>query len=104
MARGIQEQRFSAEGWDTVSKIIVPEGMLKAFAETKGEGLPAWDRHRRKLEAALRWLSENPIVPSESEACRLAMENNSDLGSAEEVIGYITGWQRRMFLGPRESE
>jgi hypothetical protein len=44
-------------------KIVVPEGMLEA---TRGACTPNHsNRTRIELEAALRWLTENPIVPTE---------------------------------------
>ena len=70
-------------------KIVVPDGMLKAAIECRNlEGI-----HKRTfeaiLEAALRWLSDNPIKPTRHQVTELM------------VIPFMfEEWQRRMFLAP----
>jgi len=91
-------------------KVLVPKGMLAAAAKASGrrddlEGHFIY----ASLEAALRWLSENPIVPSEDEmvdmrnrcSTRVVLkdpEGNAPLAKQEREL--ITAWQRRMFLAP----
>ena len=53
-------------------KYVVPEGMLDAFMGALLEGVPGGETKiytlreswRKELTAALRWLSENPIMPT----------------------------------------
>jgi hypothetical protein len=60
------------------------------------------------LEAALRWLSENPIVPTEKQERKLDdawMESKKDLASRYYKCAHATEfgaieWQRMMFLEP----
>lgn len=53
------------------------------------------------LEAALRWLSENPMVPSEHQAWEIltALPDNR-IASTAQLQTEIGEWQRRMFLAP----
>jgi hypothetical protein len=76
-----------------MKKIVIPEGMLKAAYEPFEEEYEfSWTEMytRKTLEAALRWLSENPIIPTDQKACELL--------DAYGHRGYTFGqWQRRMF-------
>lgn len=80
-------------------RIVVPEGMLEEFYRghaTCPRGKPAMEV---ALEAALRWLSENPIVPTDEQMDALTNEvpyQDSGNGSIFRVV--IDKWQRRMFL------
>lgn len=81
-------------------KIVVPEGMVQA-AEA------ACDRRngatcRQQLEAALRWLSENPIVPTDEQAKELQNRYYGDghLQQGSAFAYAAVEWQRRMFLAP----
>ncbi len=93
-------------------KIVVPEGMLKAAWHAQ---LPAdnptyeWDEgdelskksYRRVFEAALRWLLENPIVPSETDVIILAdVSLRAGDDRNKQVQDVAVEWQRRMFLAP----
>ena len=83
-------------------KIVVPEGMLQE----------ASDAHRRLgkmgaqiltvLEAALRWLSENPIVPSEEQLSELWNSGLIDWNNFKwrDIPTLWCEIQRRMFLAP----
>lgn len=81
-------------------KILVPEGMLKAAMDW------AVTNHVHGMvvvggvvEAALRWLSENPIVPSEAEMAKIMAYWRE--GHPENFYIYCSvEWQRRMFLAP----
>lgn len=85
-------------------KIVVPEGMFarahNAHCARTGT-LSDGGITQVILEAALRWLSENPIVPSEKQTDALA----SHFSSSDELFGtfarwFAVEWQRRMFLAP----
>lgn len=91
-------------------RYVVPEGMLKA-AEAASEYVsyePAAHRMRfgslvviSILEAVLRWLAENPIVPSESQAFSMAVDKDKfPFDKWEWVRWGACEWQRRMFLAP----
>jgi hypothetical protein len=81
-------------------KIKVPEGMLKALLENmggigQGEATP-----EEALEAALRWLSENPIVPNDEQSNAL-WRIICGWGKTEYptyAATIVVEWQRRMFL------
>jgi len=84
-----------------MSKIAIPKGMIEAAQI-------AWDSWCMRtngdqnillvLEAALRWLSENPIVPEPRD-----FENSKLNASGVQVaIESSVEWQRRMFLAPSE--
>ena len=80
-------------------KIAAPEGMLEAAATEARNLGSGWVQI---LEAALRWLSENPIEPTPQwihEVWR--QERNPQAGTF--ALRVIREWQRRMFLAP-ESE
>lgn len=93
-----------------MSKITVPPEMLKAAKD-------AWmicadypcdpERFRSTvlpvLEASLRWLSENPIVPSVSE-CQKMQSYLHDITADHGPQPLIAEWQRRMFLTPEVPE
>lgn len=96
-------------------KIVVPEGMLKATvvsynSKTNELGYRyVIDRYvmEAAIEAALRWLSDNPIVPTVEQGMSL-MNYLSPAGTREwnqamwiDFIGAgCAEWQRRMFLAP----
>lgn len=70
-------------------KILVPRGMLDA-------ALPYCNNQMHSaLEAALLWLSENPIVPNVKQKQQLAKDAGYDPWHAG-----IVEWQRRMFFEP----
>ena len=94
-------------------KIVVPEGMLKAAVEDAAWNGPIYGARGAigviVLEAGLRWLSENPIVPNASDTLGLLQERvQSGHLSNEEycsipsttVRAVIREWQCRMFLAP----
>ena len=88
------------------TKIQVPEGMLKAI---RGRYVGNDNCGRYILEAALCWLSENPIVPSEADVMEILQERvESHHISGKEYCAIppatvrfvIRESQRRMFLAP----
>jgi hypothetical protein len=105
----------------TEAKIKVPEGMLEAahnpcvyelmrLKPGLGIGYAAADAPCLTeviLEAALRWLSENPIVPTEERAQEMwsaKQQYEGHFASWEFVRWGACEWQRRMFLALDEDE
>ena len=76
-------------------KIVVPEGMLEAGRSAYSAYVTAGEGARRILEAALRWLSENPIVPTEEQIS--SMIGNAPFHRLSVLDGAVE-WQRRMFV------
>lgn len=87
-------------------RFAIPEGMLEAAAEKADvSGLLAIDRLEVILEAAVRWLAENPVVPTESQGRELDDAWLRNKTSPESTFSHATTfgaveWQRRMFLAP----
>ena len=108
-------------------KIVVPEGMLKvAMDATRGFTGYGYDSYSDiptsghignhatfavALEAALRWLCENPIHPSPEQWQRLFSAWNARIDASETLADSphpiedqlrftVIEWQRRMFLAP----
>jgi hypothetical protein len=81
-------------------KIQVPDGMIDAVFHSQGmtAGHPA--TVRKNLEAAMRWLSENPIVPTEQQAWSMQDEYDSVKTKCSVQFFFAVEWQRRMFLAP----
>ena len=78
-------------------KIVVPEGMLSAFKAGRGhqEFGDFTQEYRLGLEYALRWLSENPIVPTDEQTREIFG------GARQQALSEsIRIWIGRMFLGP----
>ena len=93
------------------TKIQVPVGMSEAFHKAENHEGFKWDDAvlDAMLSAALRWLSENPIVPNEADVMEILQERvRSHHISGEEYCAIppatvrfvIREWQRRMFLAP----
>jgi len=90
-----------------IEQIEVPEGMLKAFilarygshASNGDSHIPGL--HRMEIAAALLWLAENPIVPTDGQCEEMIQSyaRQGDKGSRNIAIE----WQRHMFL-KREPE
>lgn len=49
------------------------------------------------LQAAVKWLAENPIIPTHKQIQDIA---DSNIYYTEMVAKWIAEWQRRMFLAP----
>ena len=83
------------------SRIVIPDGMLKA-----AEDAVTFDASSNgiylAIEGALRWLSENPIVPTRQnlEDMRTDWEDTPEQNAEKVVLFLIYEWQRRMFLAP----
>lgn len=80
---------------ESTTKIAAPEGMLKAFREVHEKREAEYDR--KALEAALLWLSENPILPTE-EWAEYGYDGTNGKGHSATIVHLIGQWQRRMFL------
>lgn len=93
-------------------KIVVPEGMLEAAASIPAD--PWYEGNKRgeieeRLEVALRWLSENPIVPTDEQirsmsekvyGIHIAYPENPVIAEPLMALAkeYLAEFQRRMFL------
>lgn len=77
-------------------KIVVPEGMLKAAWDTEAPFLLK-SGIKSALESALRWLSENPIVPTDEQVESFSTEPMSVTAWAK---AWAAEWQRQMFVAP----
>lgn len=81
-------------------KILVPEGMLTAACTANHVGgIGGSGPLVNVLEAALLWLSENPIVPSDEQINSLFEAHKYGV-SRDAWKFYFSEWQRRMFLAP----
>ena len=91
-------------------KIVVPEGMIRAVEDRCGDLCKYGGKSQSvrfvsqtAVEAALRWLSENPILPTAEQLYStigklpVAM---CDIVWTERDRALIAEWQRRMFLAP----
>jgi len=87
-------------------KILIPEGMLQAGRAVYSGYVTAEVGARRILEAALRWLAENPQHPTDYEfgeivnACRDSIGAEAwEKGTEWMRAGMLCHeWQRRMFV------
>jgi hypothetical protein len=85
--------------------VVVPEGMLKVAMDDSGSQV----EHdgflvELALQAALCWLSENPMVPNEDQVIAILDDSkfNGCSNEAIDVAQYVSEeWQRRMFLPPK---
>jgi hypothetical protein len=82
-------------------KIKIPDGMLRA-AKSAGISQDHPECVRYQLEAALCWLTENPVVPTSEQMDEL-FEQHSWLDKDSVRFG-AREWQSRMFLDPDPSE
>lgn len=94
-----------------MSKIKVPEGMLEAAVRASGikEGYEEYavENQRRAsviLEAALLWLSENPIRMSVPMALEVLKDSRWRMMSTDpqQFAVAVQDAQRRMFLAPEQ--
>lgn len=101
-------------------KIVVPDGMLRTARNVCAQGWKRasdgqWDHDecaKNMLGAALRYLSDNPILPLEREYNDLLDKFFADcLQSGEKpymvywrFVGMLNEWQRQMFLAPEPPE
>ncbi len=83
-----------------VKRIVVPSGMVEAAMDAT---IPQahTNKERRNVylavEASLRWLSENPIIPTDEQVEEMRIK----LVPVHPHWGNIVAeWQRRMFLAP----
>jgi hypothetical protein len=82
------------------SRIVVPDGMLKAVSSQMGY-IPPPENIHRCLEAALRWLSDNPIVPTDEQVkdC-MRVGYSGGIVTPTAMCEAFAEWQRRMFCAP----
>lgn len=84
---------------------VVPEGMLKAVHDASRnfeQRLPEGFYFAPLLKAALRGLSENPIVPTDEQIDSMSrgLHWGWDSEWRTHVRDWCVEWQRRMFLAP----
>ena len=86
-------------------RYVVPEGMLTETevaivnSITSGHN-KSWEMAKVALEAALRWQSENPIVPTDEQIDGMSVGNFSHGAGRRAVKRGAVEWQRRMYLAP----
>ena len=89
-----------------MAKISVPEGMINAAISASADYLrdnQSRDVHAQVVvEAALRWLSENPIVPTYEQYSDLSADSTKYEYALPSMKYAAIEWQRRMFLAPPE--
>ena len=82
-------------------KYVVPEGMGSAVAHAvfkKYGYVEFYPQIATALEAAVRWLSDNPIVPSLEQAWNLTKKFQDDPIEQDMAVFLVREWQKRMFL------
>jgi hypothetical protein len=79
-------------------KIVVPKEMQVAFVKAMQDRFGSVPGGTAVgLEAALRWLSEHPIVPTMEQATEMS---DSGHPCVLDGVWYAIEWQLRMFLAP----
>jgi len=91
-----------------MKKIVMPEGMLKAAMDSRMETyghIAGWSEGMcsQVLRAALRWLSENPMVPTDEQMHQLRASSTATI-PANLWRDVVVEWQRRMFLAPEQDD
>ena len=90
-------------------KIVVPENIKQAALDAAGQtllGTPWQEIALASVEAAMRCLSENPIVPTEEQKfellswARKTQTGDQWVTAANDPGGIAVEWQRHMFLAP----
>ena len=83
-------------------RYVVPAGMLRVAMEHINMAMPesvSQSYHvKQGLEAAVRWLAENPVLPTVDQVRSISAESIG-VGYARDVQ-VCAEWQRRMFLAP----
>ena len=88
------------------TRIFIPDGMRKAFHFAENHDGLKWDDAAldRMLAAALRWLSENPIVPTTAQEQHLINkwhDERGDFPTYDEAVRHTAvEFQRIMFAAP----
>lgn len=92
----------------SMKSVVVPEGMLEAartsILKRAGQALSFDQMTYLNVEAALQWLADNPIVPTNEQAnnlweialCVDDIKNETDHAAKNLAMA----WQRVMFLAP----
>lgn len=89
-------------------KIVVPEEMLEEVFRFSYDYATAYEcvpSEKQQLEAALRWLSEHPIIPNDEQLLEFRHSWDDIWGKTQEgkgdfLVWALVEWQRRMFLAP----
>ena len=84
--------------------IKVPEGMLKATENAISTDASYFDRESI-IEAALRWQSENPPVPTQEMAEALYADALANKAQNTHIASFVCVlWIRRMYLAPEPDQ
>ncbi len=87
-----------------MKKILIPEAMRKAVESALDHLDPEEFMFYPGLEAALRWLSENPIVPTDAQTKKIR-EAFFAQNDVNELIKFtLIEWQKHMFIAPEPNE
>lgn len=85
-------------------KYVVPKGMLKAANREVYVGGIQQDCYElilmRGLEAAVKWMAENPIVPTPQQASKIW--DDARAGDPKYTERACVEWQKIMYLGPED--
>ena len=85
------------------NRYVVPDGMLEAAENSMPKDAP-WEAFSINgiLEAALRWLAENPMVPTSRQYHEdMDFESSTETDPTyETACSVIAKWQRLCFLAP----
>jgi hypothetical protein len=85
-------------------KILVPEGMLKAAYSVGSNGEDS-QLAAEGLMAGIRWLSENPMAPTEEQEIKCFDFVDDKLPECDSrLVPFAVEWQRRMFLAPEQED
>lgn len=94
-------------------KYRVPDAMLRAAIERMEmpDTAPYMNQVEKVLEAAIRWLAENPIRPNAEQLesmTKLVYAADSSFTVAPKLFQlaqeYLMEWQHRMFLAPTDTK
>ena len=111
----MSDQGFTTSSWKRPN-IVVPADMLKAAMESRKQidgQVVGWSDGmcRQVLEAALCWLYDNFIRPTDEQFGEMVKERHDadpkhweSLTEWQRTIILICEWQRRMFLAPEPEE
>jgi hypothetical protein len=97
----ISLEDFTRRKYGMSDKIVVPEGMLMAAKDATATMRLNIEQYlfdtqtKMALEAALRWLSEHPILPTKEQ-----IEHFNQIPSTQYTTDIIVEWQRIEFLAP----
>lgn len=81
-------------------RFVIPEGMLAAAERAYNDCIFENNRSEETVEAAVRWLAKNPIVPTEEQLDSVMSSSSGPMDIRAYVKLCLVEFQRRMFLEP----